>query len=196
MKKAIFGFSVKDIAEIAILCAIAIVLDSFIKIEIGATGGSLNIAMVPLYIIALRHGWFKSCIAGGLVFGLITCLLDGYGIATFPLEYLVAFGSVGILGIFGHYINTHFEKKNTKGIILSYVILIVCILVAAIIRLLCGSIDSVILWEYTWKEALAYNVTYVLPSAAAVAVIVCLMLPFIKVTNQSYPTSYLQYNAE
>ena len=72
MKKT-FGFTVKDIAEIAILSARAIVLDRVVRIPLGATGGSINISMVPLYVIALRHGWFKSFIAGGIVYGLITC---------------------------------------------------------------------------------------------------------------------------
>ena len=90
--KKVFGFTVKDIAEIAILSALAIVLDRLVRIPLGATGGSVNISMVPLYVIALRHGWFKSFIAGGVIYGLITCLFDGYGLICYPLEYFVAFG--------------------------------------------------------------------------------------------------------
>ena len=51
MKKATFGFNINDIAEIAILCSLAIVLDQFCKIPLGATGGSINLSMLPLYII-------------------------------------------------------------------------------------------------------------------------------------------------
>ena len=76
MKKT-FGFTVKDIAEITIFSALAIVLDRLIKIPVGITGGSINISLVPLYVIALRHGWFKSFIAGSIIYGLITCLFDG-----------------------------------------------------------------------------------------------------------------------
>ena len=75
MKKT-FGFSIKDIAEIAIFSALAIVLDRVVRIPLGATGGSVNISLVPLYVIALRHGWFKSFIAGSIIYGLITCLFD------------------------------------------------------------------------------------------------------------------------
>ena len=75
MKKSVFGFSVRDIAEIAILVALALGLDK-LKISVGATGGSVNFAMFPLFVIALRHGPFKGFIAGGIVYGLISCLLD------------------------------------------------------------------------------------------------------------------------
>ncbi len=53
MKKGLFEFNVRDIVEIAIFCALAIVLDTFVKIPLGATGGSINISMiviVPLYL--------------------------------------------------------------------------------------------------------------------------------------------------
>lgn len=190
--KAIFGFSVKDIAEIAIFCALAILLDQFIKIEIGATGGSLNISMVPLYIIALRHGPFKGFVAGGLVYGIISCLWDGYGISTFPLEYFVSFGAVAILGAFAGMINDNLKQKKAVNIVIAYAILIGSVALAAGIRLVCASIDSVWLWEYSWGDAFVYNVTYVLPSALAVCIILCLLLPFIKLTNREFPTSYLE----
>ena len=63
MKKT-FGFNVHDIVEIAMLSALSIVLDQFLKIRIGATGGSINLAMLPLLIISLRHGPFKGFIGG------------------------------------------------------------------------------------------------------------------------------------
>ena len=79
MKSSFFKFSIRDIVEIAVMCAFAVVLDKFVKIPIGATGGSINIASVPLFIVAYRHGWFKGLIASGVVFALITCILDAYG---------------------------------------------------------------------------------------------------------------------
>ena len=55
MKKT-FGFNVHDMVEIAMLVALAIILDQFLKISIGATGGSINLAALPLLIISFRHG--------------------------------------------------------------------------------------------------------------------------------------------
>ena len=60
--------SVSDIAEIAVLVGLAIAL-SYIKIPVGATGGSVNFQIVPLVIIALRHKPSKTFVATGIVYG-------------------------------------------------------------------------------------------------------------------------------
>lgn len=190
MDKTTFTFNVRDMVEIAMLCALAIVLDRFLKIPLGPTGGSLNLSMVPIFFINLRHGWFKGFIAGGLVYGLITCLLDGYGMACYPLEYFVAFGASAVLGIFARYINNNFDNK--KGIIISHLLVVLSVAVWATIRFFAASIDSVILYEYTWEAAFIYNLTYVYFSAIAVAVVTCGLLYLIIKLNKMYPTSYLK----
>ena len=192
MKKGLFTFSVRDIVEIAMLCAIAVLFDCFIKIQIESTGGSLNIAMVPLFIIALRHGWFKGFVAGGIVFGLITCAIDGYGFASYPLEYLVAFGAIGIAGIFGNMVNSLMDRSSPKKVAIAYAILIGTVAIVATIRFFAASIDSVILWQYGWGEAFGYNAPYVYFSAIAVGVILCALLPMLKVVNNLYPSNYLK----
>ena len=106
MKKGLFGFNVHDIVEIAMFVAIALVLDNFLKIPLGASGGSINLAVLPLVLLALRHGWFKGFVAGGIIFGFISCLIDGYGLVTYPLEYFVTFGSIAIVGAFSKLITT------------------------------------------------------------------------------------------
>lgn len=194
--KKIFGFTVRDIAEIAIFCAIAVVLDRFIRIGVGATGGSINISMLPLYIIALRHGPFKSFIAGGVIFGFITCIFDGYGLVCYPLEYFVTFGSVAILGFAANYINNlstkYYENKNFKYMLQIYGIVIISIIICSIIRFLCGSIDSVIIWEYPWGEAFLYQLSYVPASSLAVTILLCILLPSVLMMNKNYPTNYLE----
>ena len=191
----VFGFTVRDIAEIAIFCAIAIVLDRFIRIGVGATGGSINISMLPLYIIALRHGPFKGFIAGGVIFGFITCIFDGYGLLCYPLEYFITFGSVAILGFAANYINNlskkYSEEKNIKHILQIYFIVIISIILCSIIRFFCGSIDSVILWEYSWDAAFLYQLSYIPLSSLAVAIILCILLPSVLIMNKNYPTDYL-----
>ena len=190
MKKNVFTVNVHDMVEIAMLCALAIVLDRFLKIPLGPTGGSINLSMVPIFFINLRHGWFKGFISGGLVYGLITCLLDGYGLVCYPLEYFVAFGSTCILGVFAKYINNCFSSK-TK-IASSYVLVSVCIVLWATIRLFAASIDSVLIYDYDFKAALIYNFSYVYISAIAVIVLTCSLLYLIVRLNKIYPTSYLK----
>ena len=196
MKKGVFGFSVKDIAEIAILCAIAIVLDKFVRIPFAPTGGSINFSTFPLYLIALRYGPFKGFLAGGIVYGLTTCLLDGYGMQAYPLEYLVAFGSVGVLGFVGKYYYNNFGKSN-KGTIISILLVILAVVVATFIRVIGASIDSMVFYlEYlenkTFIGALIYNIPYVTLSAAFVLVLLCVFLPVNISITRIYKTSFIK----
>ena len=191
MKKT-FGFSVHDIVEIAMLCALSIILDQFLKIKIGATGGSINLATLPLFIIALRHGPFKGFISGAFVFGFITCLIDGYGLITYPLEYFLPFGIIGFLGFFSHFIHNSIEDNNKSKIAISYGLILVSSLVFLLVRLMGASINSMLLWEYEFIPALIYNISYIGPSSAIVFVVFCLLLPIIVRINKFIKSSYLK----
>lgn len=196
MKSSFFKFSVRDITEIAIMCALAIVLDKFVKIPIGATGGSINIATVPLFIIAFRHGWFKGLIGAGLVFSLTTCLLDAYGFQFFFFDYFVAFGSIAIAGLFGPMIFKNFNKEKITNKILAIAFIILSVAIFCVIRTLSASMDSMIFYEYSFGASVAYNISYVGPSCIAVAVILSLLLPVFKSINQVYPTTFLKDELE
>ena len=189
MKKAVFGLNVRDIAEIAMLWGLAIVIDRFIKIPLGATGGSINLAMFPLILIALRHGWFKGFIAGGLIFGLITNLLDGYGLACYPLEYLVAFGSIAIIGVLSPYI----YKLGKNKTLISILLLSAGVISTGVIRFFAASIDSVILYQYGWIDAFIYNLPYVFISLGVVLALTIILYPVITKLNHTYKTTYIRY---
>ena len=189
--KHYFSFKVSDIAEISILVAVAILLDKLLTIRLGSSGGSLNFSTVPLFIIALRHGPFKGFIASGVIFGLISCLIDGYGLACFPLEYLLAFGLIGYLGFYANSIYNSFgeSKKQTA---LCYILIAICVLVWAVLRLFLASIDSMLLWGYDFDAALTYNLTYTLPTAIAVLVLLVAGLATINHLNHIRPSSFLK----
>ena len=191
MKKT-FGFNVHDIVEIAMLVALSIVLDQFLKIRIGSTGGSINLSSLPLLIISFRHGPFKGFISAGIVFGFITCLIDGYGLITYPLEYFLAFGIIGFLGFFSHFIQKSIEDNNKSKIVLSYVLLLGSVSVMFLVRLFAASLDSVLLWDYEWGPALIYNLTYVGPSLLISTVIFSLLLPVIVRINNYIKSSFLK----
>lgn len=192
MKKSLFKFSVRDITEMAVMVALAVVLDKFVKIQIGANGGSINIATVPLFIIAFRHGWFKAFIASGIVFGLITNLLDGYGFNTYPFEYLLAFGSVAVSGLFGKFIYDNYSKKNigNKGIAIALIIL--CVAIHFVARLLFATIDSMLFYEVDFAGGIAYNISYIGPTCLAVLVTLIVLSPAIMSINKIYPTTLIK----
>lgn len=176
-------FSVRDITEMGVVIAIAIALN-FVKILPMPTGGSINIQMVPLFFLALRRGPLKGFICSGIVYGLITCLIDGYGFATFPFDYLLGFGSVTIIGFFSPYILRVGEKNYTlKGELL----LLLAGTLATTMRFIAGTVSSMLVYGYDLLPAMAYNSMYVYISGAlSIAVLMALLGPICRI-NTRYP---------
>ena len=89
-------FSTKVIVEIAIFAAIAVALDfiqgAFFK-GIWANGGSLGIAMVPIFIICYRRGLIPGLLCG-LIVSIVQMLGGIYAVQgqTFDNGFLRAMG--------------------------------------------------------------------------------------------------------
>lgn len=176
--------NVKVMAENGLLIAMAFVLN-FVKLPITTTGGSINLQMIPLMIIALRRGPLHGFVCGGLIYGLLTCLTDGYGFATYPFDYLVGFGSVAIMGFFRSFIlseeQTNYNIKGELFILLGGIL-------ATAVRFFGSTLSSVIIYDYEFVPALVYNAVYIPVSGAiSVAVIMAMYGPLIKL-NQRFPT--------
>ena len=185
-------FSIREICELAMLIGLAIVANFFLKIPLG-WAGSVNFQIVPLVIIALRFSPLKTFMACGLVFGVITCVTDGYGFYAFPLEYLLAFGSVAIISPFRNYI-LKYREKNKGNYVLALVVLSLLISLQTVIRFICASIDSY-LFYYAYLDiesagsaidaALIYNAPYVfLTGAATVGCLIVLYFPLLQINKR------------
>jgi thiamine transporter len=88
------------LCEGAIFVALAFVL-SFIKAFELPQGGSISLVMLPLLVYAVRWGTPAGVLAG-VVFGLLHMLMDGayaWGWQSMLLDYLVAFGALGLAGL-------------------------------------------------------------------------------------------------
>lgn len=171
--------SIRDISEIGILSALAIALQ-FIKIQVGADGGSINLGLVPLCLIALRHGPVKGFIAGGLVYGIITCLTDGYGFQTYPFDYLIGFGSVAAVGFFSKLSFSGKDGWNPLG----FLYIFIGVVLATAIRLVGSTISSMVIYGYDLVSALAYNGVYIpVTGAVTLACIEALYVPIAKVNR-------------
>ena len=176
-------FSTKDIAESGVLIAAALVLN-FIRLFPAPTGGSVNLQMLPLFILAIRKGPVKAFIGCGIVYGLISCLTDGYGIATYPFDYLLGLGSVAILGLFAKQILIEDKTNfNLKG----EIFLLIGVTLATTMRFIAGTISSMILYNYDIVPAMLYNVGYIYISGAiSLAAIMALYGPILKI-NKMFP---------
>ncbi|MCW3990803.1 MAG: energy-coupled thiamine transporter ThiT [Candidatus Bathyarchaeota archaeon] len=146
------SLSTKVLAEVAILVALATVL-SYIRFVVFPQGGSVTLAsMVPLIILSYRRGW-KVGIFACLVHGLIQFYQDPYmlSLAQVLLEYPVAFGVIGLAGIF---------KGNE----------LIGAVVSLGLRFLAHTLAGVVFWsDYAPPDmspilySIIYNGTYMLP---------------------------------
>lgn len=158
---------VKVLVECAVMVALATVL-SLIKLYELPYGGSVTAAsMLPILIIAYRHGTGVG-LGTALVYGVIQQLLSlktlGYvstwqsTVAVIMLDYVVAFAVIGLGGIFR-------KKGRSAASALLWGGLFVCIL-----RYICHVISGATVWagiSIPTKAALifslSYNATYMIP---------------------------------
>lgn len=180
------SFSIKDMTEIGIFIAMAIVLDSsFLKFKPVPNGGSVSFAMVPLFLLVMRKGALKGFISLSLVYATINCFRDGWGLYTFPFDYFFAFGSLALVGLFKKKIITK-DYRITKA---STVNLLLSIILALSLRIISHTISGMMFYGLSLFESFIYQLSYMLPSS-----IICLisMVVFYKpllVLEKRFPSS-------
>ena len=170
--------------EVAIFSALALLLDlvsGFVFSRIWPQGGSISIAMVPVFLMAYRWG-----IKGGMVTGLLLGLLQiatGLAFLATPLqgfiEYFLAFTAVGISGLFmNKFMNNRKEGKRLKADIYA----VSGMLLGSFLRFLCHFTAGIVFFgEYAPEGqpivlySLIYNGTYMLISFILSAVVVMVL---------------------
>ena len=168
-----YRLSINDITEIAILVAFAVLLDlPGLKIKLSGGAGSISLTMVPLIILALRFNIFKSFLSIGIVYGLITNLFDGYGFITYPLDYLLAYGSLSLISIFR-------PQKRDKLTVIRISLITIGIILAGALRIFFSTLSGVVLYDYTFKASLLYNLPLIGFSLLASLAIILLTYPLI-----------------
>lgn len=176
---------IRSMTEIAMLSAIAIVLDVIFHYIPSLPGqvGSLSIALVPIFLIALRHGPAKGFLAASFIYGLITCFTDGYGLWLYPLDYFVAYSGVALIGFFSPFILGKGQKTyNAKGIIF---ILIGCLL-AGIVRMFGSCASSIVNYGYTLSAAFIANLYAIASAFVCALVLIAFYGPLLRL-NYHFP---------
>lgn len=174
MSKTTTVSKTRMLAEAAVMLALGIVL-SLIKLLDLPYGGSITVAcMLPVIIIAYRHGTAFGLLTG-LVFGISQQLLGlntlSYVttwqsiVAVILLDYIVAFAVLGFGGIF--------RKMPSQATGLTMGALFVCLL-----RFLCHVISGCTVWaglsiptNAALIYSIGYNATYMVPETIVTAVI-------------------------
>lgn len=206
MKKE--NFSPRVMAEVALLSAFAVVLDLLQSaicrfFPLWPNGGSIGIAMVPIFILAYRRGTICGLL-GGFIVGLLD-MLDGVDIsplatngwmvfASVLLDYVLAWTLVGCSGLMGSFV----RKAKTKKEMWLYASL--GVVIGGGLRFISHFLSGMYMWEKgtevlhialdvpKYAYSLLYNGSYLLPCIIICAVVVSLLLcyqPKLLVNNEN-----------
>lgn len=171
---------IRFIAEVGIYAAIGLVLDfmaSLYSSFIWELGGSISFVLVPIVIMAIRHG-LKGGLATGLIIGTVQLLGNVKGVIEFfqvLLDYPLAFLSVGFAGIFSKKILS--LEKEAKSF---YIIL--AIVLGGTLRFLFHFVSGVIFFAMYTPEgfdpviwSILYNAGYMVPTIILTIIVVLIM---------------------
>lgn len=153
------------ITEVAILSALAVVLDLVCGTLFSfswTSGGSVSIAMFPIFILGIRWG-LPGGFAGGLILGLIQLILPTSfvaGIFQAAFDYIFAFGILGIVGL----IKPLLPKLNNNQ---RYIVSTLLMIVAGILRTLFHIFSGVLFFNINFIGSTLYNLPYMIPSIIA-----------------------------
>ncbi len=153
----------KKMVEAGVMIALSFLL-SQIKLFKAPQGGSVTAgSMIPIILFSLRWGW-KPGILAGATFGILKMLLGGYIVSPVQaiLEYPLAFGLLGLSGIFSDALKN--AQEGYFGKILGATFL------AIIGRFICHVVAGVVFFGENFptlssslRNSLVYNSSYLIP---------------------------------
>ncbi len=196
MKEKIF--STRVMAEVALLSALAVVLDLLQSaicrfFPLWPNGGSIGIAMVPIFVLSFRRGTLCGLL-GGLIVGVLD-LLDGVDLsplavngwmvfASILLDYVLAWTLVGLAGLVGKQVR---EAKSKKDV---WLWTCLGVLIGGGARFVSHFLSGLYMWETGTKVlnielnlsavnySLLYNGSYLWPCMILCAVITSLLISY------------------
>ena len=117
------GLKERQLAEIVVLVALALLLDFLAGIYsdwIWLQGGTISQALIPLAVLSYRHGW-KIGLLGATLMGSIKILTANH--LFYPiqvlLDYPIAFGVLGLVGLWSKNLHGTNPKNPTFIIMIS-----------------------------------------------------------------------------
>ncbi|MGQ7461767.1 energy-coupled thiamine transporter ThiT [Streptococcus suis] len=168
-----FRSNLSTLSEVAIFSAIALVFDK-LPLFTMPQGGSVSLVMLPILLVALRHGLTTGLLTGGIV-GTIQLFYGGYFLNIFQvfLDYALSYAGIGLAGLVAPLLT---KQKDLRQAAL---IISLSGLLGGSIRLLATFLSGIIFYaDYAtpgmpvWLYSFTYNISYILPST----IIACLML--------------------
>ncbi|HEM3611623.1 TPA: energy-coupled thiamine transporter ThiT [Streptococcus suis] len=164
------------LAEVAIFSAIALVFDK-IPLFTMPQGGSVSLVMLPILLLALRHGLGVGVLTGGIV-GTIQLFYGGYFLNVFQvfLDYALSYAGIGLAGLVAPALSKQKDLKHAT------LIIGLASFLGGSIRLVATFLSGIIFYaDYApagtpvWLYSFTYNISYILPSTAIASILLILL---------------------
>jgi thiamine transporter len=195
------------IVEVALAIALATVLNFLqIRLPINIAGGSINLSMLPIAVVALRRGVLSGVVAG-TTFGCLDLLLEPFILVPvqvlldYPLPYLLFGFGVGLFsGLYNQYAQSQGRQLNGRFIARGSLVIIAALACGGLLRLITHTLSGVFFFaEYAadffvenpglavagpvdgglnvWIYSIGYNALYLVPSLVCVGVCLLVIAP-------------------
>ena len=153
----------KTIAIMAIYCALFVILDRVsdaLNLFKMASGGKLNFGPLALLVCSYHLGWKKGAMIGviSVVLQLVIGSVSWYGLASFLLDYLIAYAVYGLASLFPN--RSYFYSG---------------IFITSFVRLISSTLAGMIVWETPFWASLSYNASYMIPTTVCAVILVPLL---------------------
>lgn len=195
------------ITEIALAIALATVLNFLqIRLPVNIFGGSINLSMLPIALVALRRGALSGVVAG-TVFGSIDLLIEPFILTPaqvlldYPLPYLLFGLGVGLSsGLYTRVAKRASTRLTGRVLAKGSFVIIAALIFGGLLRLASHVLSGVIFFsEYAadffaenpgllldgpmdtglnvWIYSTGYNVLYLAPSLLFVGICLLVIAP-------------------
>ena len=167
------------LVECALMIAMSTVLSMFKIFELGNGGAVTCASMVPLILVAYRHG-IKWGVTTAFAHSLLQMIIkfDAPPANTFwaflgviLLDYVIAFTVLGTAPFFGGKIKNRSVSVAVGSIAVTF------------IRFMCSFLSGILIWEDyapkdmpVWLYSLTYNASYMLPEMIITAVVSVILI--------------------
>lgn len=177
------------LVEGAIFAGLAMALE-YVPHDLGVSSVQLSYGLIPLGVYSLRRGPVPGMLAG-LVWGLLDMWLRGSGSLLNPvqiiLEYPVAFGVVGLIGITAPYVQQHLRAGNVKRAVAGAV---GGFIIGDFLKYLCHYFAGVFFWgSYAPKGQSAWLYSLIINGGSFIANLIMGVIVFallVRVTPQLF----------
>ena len=193
--------STKRLVEASVMVAFATVLSMLKLIDLPYGGSVTAASMLPIVIIAYRHGTGVGLLSG-LVYATIQQLLGlntlsyvtGWQsmVAVIMLDYILAFTLIGLAGIFKGKLSQFSKDAGTR----QSAELVLGLVFVCVLRYVCHTVSGATVWaglsiptEAALIYSLGYNATYMIPETVVTS-LVAAWLGTVLDLSKSTPTRF------